>query len=153
MQPECQVIESFKGDFADFSNFAPVQIYYKGINFPTVEHAFVASKSNDQLFRFNISQIPAHRAGEAKRRGKRMVLRRDWELVKLKNMKRFLMQKYSYERYRRLLISTVDAIIIEGNYWHDNYWGDCKCRKCKDIPGKNHLGNLIMSVRSNICAS
>jgi len=147
---ECQVINQFKDQYADLSNFAPVTIYYKDVNFPSVEHAFVASKSNDGMFRYNISLIPAHQAGKAKRLGRKIKIRADWEIVKIPNMKRFLMQKYSYDRYRNLLLSTGDIQIIEGNYWHDNYWGDCMCKKCANIEGKNNLGKLIMEVRGLI---
>lgn len=150
MMQELAPINKFAGKFADLSNFAPVTIYYKGLNFPTVEHAFVASKSKDQIFRFHISQIPEHQAGKAKRRGRHTIIRQDWEIVKLPNMKRFLIQKFAYDKYKELLISTDGAVIIEGNYWHDNYWGDCQCPKCKNIIGKNHLGNLIMAIRSNL---
>ncbi|MHA1817191.1 MAG: NADAR family protein [Candidatus Heimdallarchaeaceae archaeon] len=150
MELECQVIDRFAGDFADLSNFAPVVIYYKDLNFPTVEHAFVASKSNDGMFRLKISQLPAKKAGKAKRMGRKILIRTDWDMIKIPNMKRFLMQKFSYERYRTLLISTGNAQIVEGNYWHDNYWGNCDCPKCKNIVGQNQLGKLLMKVRGLI---
>ncbi len=147
MKPKCQVIDRFAGDYSYLSNFTPVIIHYKGLDFPTVEHAFVASKSNDGMFRLNISQIPAHQPGKAKRMGRKTQLRNDWNMIKVPNMKRFLLQKFSYERYKKLLLSTDNAEIIEGNYWHDNYWGDCECDKCKNIVGQNQLGKLIMEVR------
>ena len=150
MQPESMVIDRFLGDYQDLSNFAPVVIHYKDINFPTVEHAFVASKSKDGMFRLNISRVPAWQPGKAKRMGRKTKLRSDWDMVKIPNMKRFLMQKYSYERYRTLLLSTDKAQIVEGNYWHDNYWGNCECPKCKNIVGQNQLGKLLMEVRGII---
>ena len=150
MQPESMVIDRFAGDFADFSNFAPVVIYYNNLNYPTVEHAFVASKSSDGMFRLNISRVPSHQPGKAKRMGRQTKIRPDWDVVKVPNMKRFLMQKFSYERYSTLLLSTDKAQIVEGNYWHDNYWGNCECPKCKNIVGQNQLGKLLMEVRGII---
>ena len=29
------------------------------------------------------------------------------------------------ESFRQQLIDTGDAMLIEGNWWHDNYWGNC----------------------------
>jgi ribA/ribD-fused uncharacterized protein len=150
MQPESTVIDRFGKIYKWLSNFEPVVIYYKDLNFPTVEHAFVASKSDDGLFRLNISRVPAWQAGKAKRLGRKTRLRKDWDIVKIPNMKRFLMQKFSYDRFKQLLLSTGTAEIIEGNYWHDNFWGNCECPKCKDIVGQNNLGKLIMEVRSII---
>ena len=51
MMQECKIINEFKGHYEKFSNFYPVIIYYQGINFPSVEHAFVAAKSNDRMFK------------------------------------------------------------------------------------------------------
>ena len=140
-------MDSFSGDYKKFSNFYPVVIHFEGLNFPTVEHAYVAAKSTDVLFRKGIAELAAEHAGRAKRMGRKTRLRVDWNMVKIAYMKRFLMQKFMYDEFRTLLLSTGDVPIIEGNYWHDNYWGDCFCPKCEDIPGKNNLGRLIMKVR------
>jgi predicted NAD-dependent protein-ADP-ribosyltransferase YbiA (DUF1768 family) len=43
--------------------------------------------------------------------------------------------------------------MIEGNWWHDNFWGDCYCNnksgkhpECLK-PGLNKLGLLLMNLR------
>ena len=46
--------------------------------------------------------------------------------------------------------SMIDIMLIEGNYWHDNYWGNCLCPKCKEIEGQNQLGKILMKVRSTL---
>ena len=140
-------VDSFKDVYEKFSNFYPVVIHLEGINFPSVEHAFVAAKSTDVFFRKRIAELPPDKAGKAKRMGRKIYIRADWDMVKIAYMKRFLMQKFMYEGFRDLLLSTWNMEIVEGNYWHDNYWGDCFCPKCKDIPGKNNLGKLLMKVR------
>jgi len=150
MQSSIKLVDSFKGDYEKFSNFYPVVIHFEGINFPSVEHAFVAAKSTDIFFRKRIAELPSEQAGKAKRMGRKTKLRIDWDIVKIAYMKKFLMQKFMYDEFRTLLLSTGDAQIIEGNYWHDNYWGDCFCPKCQDIKGKNNLGKLIMKIRSII---
>jgi ribA/ribD-fused uncharacterized protein len=140
-------IKFFKDDYEKFSNFYPVVIHYEGRNYPSVEHAFVAAKSKDEMFRYRISKMADDTAGLAKRRGRTIKLRPKWNLMRYPIMKRFLMQKFSYDEFRKLLLSTGDAYIEEGNYWHDNYWGNCYCKKCADVEGENNLGKLIMGVR------
>jgi hypothetical protein len=53
---------------------------------------------------------------------------------------------------RKKLLATGDATLIEGNYWHDNYWGVCTCENCvsNGIVGRNRLGTLLMKVREEI---
>jgi len=150
MEQELGQVDSFKGQYEKFSNFYPVVIHFEGINFPSVEHAFVAAKSTDVFFRKRIAELPPEQAGKAKRMGRKTYLRPDWDMVKIAYMKRFLLQKFSYDEFRILLLSTGDMPIIEGNYWHDNYWGDCFCDKCKGIRGKNNLGKLLMKVRREV---
>jgi len=143
-------INFFKGDYEKFSNFYPVIIRYEDIEFPSVEHAYVAAKSLDKMFRYRISQIPADQAGRAKREGRKIKLRKNWHLLRYPFMRIFLIQKFALPEFGDLLLSTRNAYIEEGNYWHDNYWGNCYCDKCKDIEGKNNLGKLIMEVREII---
>ena len=46
----------------------------------------------------------------------------------------------------RCLVATGDAIVIEGNTWRDTYWGvDLKTGE-----GENHLGKILMRVRSEL---
>jgi len=140
-------INFFKGEYEKLSNFYPVVIYYERINYPSVEHAYVASKSKDGMFRYKISKIPADQPGIAKAEGRKVKLRPDWDLIKYSIMERFLMQKFSYPEFREFLLLTGDIYLEEGNYWHDNYWGNCYCKRCKNIKGKNKLGKLLMEVR------
>jgi len=145
-----EVINKFKDDYEKFSNFYPVLVYYKNINFPSVEHAFVAGKSTDSMFWWKISKLPEDKAGKAKRLGRKVKLREDWDMIKLSHMKKLLTQKFSYPSFKKLLLSTGNAQIIEGNYWHDNYWGDCYCPKCTNIIGQNQLGKMLMKVKGKI---
>ena len=41
---ELESINSFSGAYAFLSNFEPAPIYYDGLSYPTVEHAFQAAK-------------------------------------------------------------------------------------------------------------
>lgn len=144
------VINRFKDEYEIYSNFYPCVIYFENRNYPTVEHAFVAAKTKDELFRYKIAQLKEDQAGLAKRMGRKIKLRNDWEAIKISLMFRFLCQKFNYERFYNPLMDTKGKMLIEGNYWHDNFWGDCYCKKCKSIVGKNMLGKLLMKVRDEI---
>jgi len=53
----------------------------------------------------------------------------------------------------RQLLDTHPRLLVEGNYWHDNYWGDCACMKCNQKPGLNKLGKILMRVRADLKTS
>ena len=65
-------------------------------------------------------------------------------------MEDYLTCKFAIPELREKLLATKDAELIEGNWWHDNFWGNCLCSKCKDIQGKNMLGKLLMKEREQI---
>jgi predicted NAD-dependent protein-ADP-ribosyltransferase YbiA (DUF1768 family) len=47
------------------------------------------------------------------------------------------------------LLATDESLLIEGNWWHDNFWGDCRCGKkpeCRAM-GENMLGKTHMKIR------
>lgn len=151
-------ITSFHNEHAFLSNFYPSIIIYDGIKFPTMEHYFQALKTTDMAERIAISQ--ATTPGRAKRMGRKITLRDDWEIIKMYIMYKGLLQKFMSEDLNpglgAKLVSTGDAILIEGNNWHDNIWGQCSCDKSikciQSQPGKNYLGILLMDVRSIVKA-
>lgn len=144
------VIDQFKGEYDWLSNFAPVIIHSSGFNFKSVEIAYQASKSNNHMDWVMFARLDAKESGLAKKLGRKVKLIKDWDIKKIAFMRRYLYQKFSYQQYREKLLATGSAELIEGNYWHDNYWGDCYCAKCKNKPGQNNLGKLLMEIRGNI---
>jgi ribA/ribD-fused uncharacterized protein len=139
------VIDNFDGEFAFLSNFYPSPVAYEGAQYPTIEHAFQAAKTLDQTERERVRL--AATPGNAKRIGRRVHLREDWEEIKVDVMRSLLAAKFSDERLKQNLLATRDATLVEGNTWHDNYWGDCRCDRCGKRNGANMLGNLLMQVR------
>lgn len=139
------MIDCFDGRFAFLSNFASSEVVFEGVVFPTIEHAFQAAKTLDIGKRREIATLAT--PGLAKREGRRVRLRSDWEQVKDQVMLDLLRQKFHTTPLKELLDKTNSEILIEGNFWHDNYWGDCRCANCRAIPGKNTLGRLLMTVR------
>ena len=85
--------------------------------------------------------------GVAKRLGRQVQLRKDWEEIKVDIMRLGLSLKFhAHMGLIEKLIDTGEADLIEGNTWHDNFWGICLCPKCQS-KGQNHLGRLLMETR------
>src|SRR5579863_8253705 len=134
----------FKGKYNFLSNFALCPVTYEGMLFPTVEHAYQAAKTRNWDERERVRK--ARSAGDAKRLGKRVTLRADWDQQKLHVMDVLLHQKFAVEPFRSALLETGNDEIVHDNWWHDTYWGMCVG------VGENHLGKLIMAIRHKLTA-
>lgn len=142
------MIFEFEGKYAFLSNFAPSPIFHKGITYPTNEHFFQAMKTLDIETRKAIAA--AESPGKAKRMGRSVALRPDWEQVKVDVMRTGLMLKFSDAKLAEKLLATGDEELIEGNWWCDQTWGSCNCPKHIRTPGRNLLGMLLMEVRKEL---
>ena len=139
-----KVIDSFEGHYFWLSNFYPSPITYQGITYPTVEHAFQAAKTTNKKEKLLIAA--AESPGQAKRMGRRVALRPDWEKVKEQVMYDCIRLKFNDPTLRKQLIGTYVFALVERNWWHDNCWGSCTCGRCRDR-GQNKLGQILMKVR------
>lgn len=136
------MIDKFSDKYDFLSNFYPCLIKYEGITYPSVEHYFQAMKTIDANKRIEISKCLT--PGDAKRLGRKVNLRADWEYIKPQVMKKALRIKFSDPYLAQKLIDTGDNELIEGNWWGDTYWGVC------NGVGQNHLGKLLMQIRNEI---
>ena len=144
------MIDSFRGKYYFLSNFYPCIIPYCGVSYRSVESAFQAQKVStalpgeawaEQQRRFaNLSP------DQAKHLGRRIPLRPDWERVKNAVMRELLMVKFSDAKLKEWLLATGNEKLVEGNSWHDNYWGSCICPRCRNH-GRNELGKTLMAIR------
>lgn len=134
-------VEQFRGHYAFLSNFYPGEVDYDGDTYRYRENAYQAAKfpKHERIYFFTCT--PA----EAKRRGReRAKLAPDWH----KN-KRALMKEIVDNCFRRnpalrdQLLNTGDAIIQEGNWHYDMFWGVC----LRTGRGSNHLGKIHMELR------
>lgn len=142
------MINNFDKEWAFLSNFYPQEIEFEGITYPSNEHFFQAMKTLDVDERRAIAN--ALTPGKAKRMGRKVSLRPDWENIKDDVMLEGLYRKFANEELADWLLDTGNEWLEEGNYHHDNYWGICYCEKCQDTMGKNKLGKLLMKVREEI---
>ena len=136
-------ITEFRGPYFFLSNFYETPVKYDGLTYPSSEAAFQAAKCLDPKAR-KIFQTMTPK--QAKQFGKRVSLRPDWEEVKLQVMADILKNKFENKELRAKLLATESANLVEGNYWHDTFWGvDLATGK-----GQNHLGELLMALRTNL---
>lgn len=144
-----RMIKEFRGKYRWLSNFVECEVEIDGEKYRTVEHGYQSMKMLDLEKRRQIQSCST--PGRSKRMGQRVMLREDWEDIKVIVMLDLLQQKFSQEKFRNLLLSTGNKEIVEGNYWHDNFWGVCYCEECiESEDGQNVLGKLIMLVRSTL---
>lgn len=102
-----QDIVAFEGPNRFLSNFWPAPIVYGGIAFPTTEHAYQAAKSVSPDKARYIASLPT--PGQAKRAGKTVVLRPDWEQSKDYVMLDLLRLTFALPVLRWKLLATEDA--------------------------------------------
>lgn len=140
------VIKEFRGKHFFLSNFSPHRVF----DYPTNEHYFQAQKTKSLEIKKLIKNQSSPK--EAKRLGNQIELRPEWkeDEFKICAMYKGLKIKFSDPELKQKLLETGDAILEEGNYWHDNFWGNCFCSRCKEIRGKNYLGRLLMKLREEL---
>jgi hypothetical protein len=139
-----------------FSNMLPLDtpFEYQGILFSTVENFYVAMKTqkHEVELRKQIAAMPPH---VAKRFGRQLQRRPDWEGIKLPVMEFALRIKFAPgTSWYKKLIATGDTEIVEYNNWGDKFWGVIAYYNGRTITpsnpriGQNHLGKLLMKIRA-----
>lgn len=146
------VIARFTNEYRWASNFGPCTVVIHGTEYRSGEAAYQAQKSTDPDVWRRIAAMES--PAEAKRYGRRVKLRPDWEQVRKIVMLQVVLAKFAQNPdLARLLTGTEDAMLIEGNTWHDNFWGSCTCPRCGNGDlnyGLNYLGRILMMVRDII---
>ena len=136
------IIDTFRDKYLFLSNSSQARVRYNGLEFKNSEAAFQAQKVLDVEGQVPFTQMPPK---EARRRGRQVKLRPDWEDVKDGIMEEIVRAKFSQNgNLKKKLLATGDATLVEGNTWNDRYWGvDTKTGE-----GQNHLGKILMKIRS-----
>ncbi len=141
-------ITRFAGPYRFLSNFYPSPFNVEGIDYGTNEHFFNAHKTLDPVEHAWVAGAPT--PAEAKSRGRRVVLRPDWDTkVRYDVMRRGLELKFSTSPLLQLRVDTAPAELVEGTDWHDTHWGVCVCGKHRGA-GENHLGRMLMELRAEL---
>ena len=138
----CEPILGFFNECRFLSNYHLCECVVNDISFISSEHAYMFQKSDDKEYQQSI--IDAVTPREAKRVGRNVKLRDDWDSYRNTAMLIALTAKFKNERERGMLLATGDAYLEETNTWNDTYWGVCNGK------GKNMLGTMLMNIRSRL---
>ena len=128
-------IKEFRGDYRFLSNFFAADVTYNGVTYHNNEAAFQAQKDPRRAEEFMVLTNPV----AAKRLGRKVQLRKDWEKVKVGIMEEIVRNKFSQNpELKEKLLNTGDRLLIEGV--KDNFWGGTR----------NELGKILMKVRMEL---
>lgn len=135
-------INSFKGNNFYLSNFYSTPVTYGGITYLNNEAAFQAQKCVNKIDRLSFTKL---NPSDAKKRGRSVYLRKDWEEVKIQKMYEIVLAKFTQnEDLKEKLLLTGDIYLEEGNDWGDRVWGTV------NGIGANNLGKILMKVRDEL---
>ena len=131
-----QLTPSFRKELSFLSNMylcgIKARVKEKDYTFPSAENLYQSLKcpGNEDLF---ATVSPS----EAKKLGKTLLMREDWNSVKLDIMEYVIALKFSQNEELKNQLMQCDFQIVERNLWNDTYWGVC------NGVGENHLGNIL----------
>lgn len=140
----------YEQEFYVLSNFSAFMVQYKGIDFPTAEHAYhyqrFSMEGVGHSIRWKILEArSAHDAFKIAQLYKQQHQKLGWDGEKVQVMREIIACKAAQHEYvRRKLMETGERRLIE-NSWRDDFWG---WGPNKD--GKNMLGKLWMEVRAGL---
>lgn len=135
-------VDRFDGEYAYLSNFYPAATMYGRLIYPSSETAYQAAKCVNPG---DTVQFTGLSAKQAKRRGRQIKLREDWDEIRLQVMYDVVYAKFSQNPdLARKLIDTYPTYLEEGNTWGDTFWG------VSNGAGSNHLGKILMQVREEL---
>ncbi len=134
------MINHFNRKYFFLSNFYECPVFYEGLVYNSTEAAFQAAKILYGREYFTRMNPPA-----AKKEGRRVDLRDDWEDVKMGVMYDVCYAKFAYNpELKKKLLKTGDKHLEEANHHGDMIWGTV------DGEGENNLGKILMQLRQDL---
>ena len=142
VEHEVKETPAFRGDYAFLSNMYESPIKLGGITYTCAEAAFQAAKLSDKNAR---AQFAGLTGPEAKKLGRQVTLRPDWEKIKLDVMRWVIHEKFAQNpQLAAKLKATGITELVENNGHNDTFWGRC------DRKGQNWLGVILTEERMKI---
>lgn len=140
-------IMQFRGEYLFLSNFYQGNVFkYKGCIFNNTEAPFHAEKCISRIKEFEMI-----RPYDAKKLGREVSLRNDWEKVKDQVMYDVCYAKFTQDnRLKEKLLATGDRELIEGNSHGDRCWGMTFSKYTNSWVGENRLGIVLMQLREDL---
>lgn len=132
----------FRNEYRFLSNMypSPIRLRFGAAiyEFTCAEAAFQACKNTALIGKFTGID-----GKTAKRLGRNVSLRDDWEKVKLRCMEVIVREKFHQNTELMEKLKNIPGCIQEDNTWNDTYWGVYKGA------GENHLGKILMRIRDD----
>ena len=153
--------QSFIGQYEFLSNMHLCTVIIGDMVFPSAENAFQAMKCKTHKQMEEFQHITPY---EARRRGKDIDVRSNWDKIRIPVMKKVLQAKFEDQELADKLLRTEDMFLCELNYWGDTFWGKAPVVEhhkevdgdvirewtTRKIKGENHLGKLLCEIREEI---
>lgn len=134
--------------FAWMSNMSQHLVNYDGYVYQTSEHAYMCQKTLSENEREKLRDCNTPEA--AKKLGRSVTLRSDWEEVKATIMQEIVEAKVRTNPVLKdKLLATGYNKIYELTWWHDRTWGICSC-ETHQFMGQNLLGHIWEKTRDKI---
>lgn len=142
-------IDRFRGEYFFLSNFFPAVTPHRGHLFPTSEHAYMAARTTDvDAVAAILSTSDPAAAQQIGRAATQLV---NWGQLRFGAMAEILTAKFTYNPdLADKLVATTGRVLVEGNTWHDQTWGNCTCDEHRAVAGENALGACLMAVRAQL---
>jgi ribA/ribD-fused uncharacterized protein len=147
------VIDSFSTKIASGWKHSFLSNGYAEPDGTFVEREYQACKTSDPEYAKKILRCEKPFGPDgSKQLGRETPTVENWEDIKFQVMARCVSRKFhDHPDLAASLLATDDALLIEGNTWHDNTWGDCHCGRTECAsPGLNWLGQILMTVRETL---
>lgn len=128
----------FRNNYAFLSNMFPCELKINGLTFSCAEAAFQSFKTTDLEIRKTFQNIDGY---EAKKLGRTIDLRDDWNEIRLEVMDAVLRVKFKQHPNLFKQLKEIDEPIVEDNNWNDTFWGRCNNK------GSNNLGMLLERIK------
>lgn len=138
---DSSAITDFSGEFDFLHNAHPSLIFVDGEAYPSVEHAFQACKTDDLDLRKQIREATDVRA--AKKIGRKVVIKSDWDDNRWDTMYGLIYQKFS--THLDLKLRLLQTQHREFKTFQDTFWG-----VDASGVGENNIGVILFSVRDKI---
>lgn len=135
----------YEGEWNVFNNFSAFMVFWRGVLWATVEHAYQSAKFTDEKIILEIkTALSPHDAKRIARRHKDSV-RPDWLSINLGVMEEILRTKVAQHPYvKKKLIESKGLELVEDSP-RDSFWG-----RGPDWKGLNWLGKIWMKIRDEL---
>lgn len=140
MKQVLDMIDDFSGKWECLSNFYMSEFVVNNIRYSSVVHAMQSSKTTDEFYSTTIRN--ASTPWEAKRLGRIIQIREDWDFIRPSLLKQFVTAKFTDNPLLRgVLLSTGSEELVYKNRSGDTFEGVYKGM------GQNRLGICLMQLR------